>query len=838
MLALLVGLATGLVVWVVIDHSQSGALAEIFAEELDDQLHQRAREALIRFNQFRQAYAGVTRLMANHRRIADYLDPIVWEPDDTKPLVRYTTHPPAWLPELDIWSGVVHPSHILLVDLRGRIREEYRLSQDPIPDAFVEQPELFVNASQRHTLLTTMGDQPYLVVSEIAEDAGYNIMGSLVLLVPIDNEFLSASQQHVQSPDTLVAILDADAQRVLSSTDLNRLPRGEQVDALREHYVVTAQSFFDYDDSDLNLLFATLVPRAGIEATGQRVLDLQRHQRLVGAGAIITVFVFLFVLLSSRLNRLLKRLSQFSRRALDLEQQPLVERGNQLLILEDWIRDFVALILRGRDEMRARHETAIRESEALHAAIMETSLDSIITIDRDGRIIDFNPTAERIFGHSRQQAIGRQLDTLLLAGDSRETFGRRLYMSLEHGIEVADPRRFDLRAINRDGVSFPVEMAIKPMLLRDRLLYTVYIHDISDRAHQEAEIKSLAAIPSESPIPVLRVNRPGVVIYANGPSEPLLKHWGCRRLQTLPVYWKQQVEEVLAEGKTRELEIHADAGIYSLLLTPIRELAYVNIYARDITKEREAQQEAQRRQNELIHVSRLSTMGEMATGIAHELNQPLSAIINFAHGGLRRLKRGAGGRKDQEHALEQIAEQANRAGEIIKRMRGMVTKQQPLREVTDLNQLVKEVCALLAHETRKLQVSIERRLSADALLVRVDPVQIEQVMLNLIRNALDALAELPPSERRLAISSGSLMPDGIYVAVHDNGPGIRPQVMERLFDPFFTTKKSGMGMGLAITQTIVAEHNGKIRADSWPGKGTTFTLELPVAMPSAKSLAS
>jgi C4-dicarboxylate-specific signal transduction histidine kinase len=262
-------------------------------------------------------------------------------------------------------------------------------------------------------------------------------------------------------------------------------------------------------------------------------------------------------------------------------------------------------------------------------------------------------------------------------------------------------------------------------------------------------------------------------------------------------------------------------------LTPISEPDYVNIYARDITKEREAQQEAQRRQNELIHVSRLSTMGEMATGIAHELNQPLSAIVNFANGGLRRLKHGVGGQDDQEHALEQIAGQAKRAGEIIKRMRGLVSRQ-----------LVNEVCALLAHETRKLDVVVERRLSPETLLVRVDAVQIEQVMLNLLRNALDALSELPSSERRLAISSGGLVPDGVYVAVHDNGPGIRPQVMERLFDPFFTTKKLGMGMGLAITQTIVAEHNGKIRADSWPGKGTTFTLELPVAMRSAKSLAS
>jgi PAS domain S-box-containing protein len=469
---------------------------------------------------------------------------------------------------------------------------------------------------------------------------------------------------------------------------------------------------------------------------------------------------------------------------------------------------------------------------------METSLDSIITVDQQGQIIEFNPTAAQTFGYRRTDVLGQRFDELLLTPLSRTTFNQRFSDCSTSGQTQADPQRFELQARHKEGTSFPVEVAIKPTLLHDRLLFTVYVHDISERKHQEAEIKSLAAIPSESPSPVLRVNRPGVVIYANGPSEPLLAYWGCRRLQTLPVYWKQQVQAVLDEGRTRELEIQADAGVYSLLLAPISELGYVNIYARDITKMRAAEEEARQRQNELVHVARLSTMGEMATGIAHELNQPLSAIVNFANGSVRRLKFGVGSSEDLLHALEQIAAQARRAGEIIKRLRGMVSRQQPVREVVDLNQLTRETCAMVAHDVRKLGVNMERRLTAEPLMVRVDPVQIEQVILNLVRNALDALADIEPRARRLTLSSGALASGAVYVAVHDNGGGIRPTVRERLFDPFFTTKQSGMGMGLAITQTIVKDHLGKIRADSGPGRGTVFTLELPAAHQTVKSLAS
>ena len=663
-------------------------------------------------------------------------------------------------------------------------------------------------------------------------------MGSVVIMLPLDHAFLAASQQFVKSTNNVVAIIDPDAKRILSSSSKDSVKVGESLDRVRRSFLVTAQSFFDYDDADLNLLFATLLPRASFERTGQQVLDLERRQRFIGAVVIIAAFVLLFLLISSRISRLLSRVSSLSRRALDIPDTGVNRHGNQLLILEDWIRDFVQLVMRAREEMRRQHETELQQTEKLRMAIMDASLDSVITVNERGEIIDFNPTAQDTFDYRHDEAVGRSFSELVVAPKWRETFERLLYLSLSGAEQGVPLQRTEIQAVARDGRIFPVELSIKPVSLEEQLVFTLYLRDIAERKVREAEIRSLAALPSESPIPVLRINRRGVITYANQPSTPLLKHWGCRPLQTLPVYWRNRIEEVLASAATSELEVATDEGIFSLLLAPVSELGYVNVYARDITSERAAEEELKRRQNELVHVTRLSNMGEMATGIAHELNQPLSAIVNFANGCARRLRLDIGGKDEMLHALGQISAQAGRAGEIIKRLRAMVSRRQPVREVVDLNVLARETCSMISHELSRHELAIERRLANRELWVRVDSVQIEQVLINLLRNALDALVDVPAAERRLVIESGSQSDGMVYLSVQDNGSGISDKSMEHLFDPFFSTKESGMGMGLAISQTIISNHHGKIRADSRPGKGSTFTIELPSSMESVASAAS
>ena len=827
MLALAFGVLTGLALWLVVDRLQTRALSKIFGQQLETQLDQQARESLIRFDEYRRSFAFFARLVATHRRMTDYLDPIIWGRRSAE-MLRYDANSrPPWLPDDLTWQGGVSPDYFALVDPSGLIRELYSESGADLPSGLTGDVKGQFSTPARRSFVTLLNDRPWLVVTEPTEDNARTPMGSIVILVGLDSDFLGASQQFVKSSNNVVAILDPDAQRILASSSPGLVPAGARVGRLRENFLITAQSFFDYDDSDLNLLFATLLPHASFERTGQQVLDLERRQRLIGVVVIVTAFALLFELMSSRINRLLRRVSQLSRRALDMPDTGLNQHGNQLLILEDWIRDFVQLVMRAREEMRRQHETELLETEKLRMAIMDASLDAIVTVDERGAIIDFNPTAQETFDYGHDEAVGRSFSELIVAPGSREVFERLLYLSLAGADQAGALQRTEMQAVARDGRILPVELSIKPVFLEEQLVFTLYLRDIAERKVREAEIRSLAAFPSESPIPVLRINRRGVITYANQPSAPLLKHWGCRPLQTLPVYWRNQVEMSLKTASTTELEVHTDDGIFSLLIAPVAELGYVNVYARDITIERVAEEELKRRQNELVHVTRVSNMGEMATGIAHELNQPLSAIVNYANGCARRLRLDIGGKEELLEALGQISDQASRAGEIIKRLRGMVSRRQPVRELVDLNVLARETCSLISHELKRHELAIERRLSPEELWVRVDTVQIEQVLINLLRNALDAMADVSAAERRLVIETGIQSDGMVYLRVQDNGSGISSRNMEHLFDAFFSTKESGMGMGLAISQTIMNNHHGKIRADSWPGRGSTFTIVLP-----------
>ncbi|OOZ36636.1 hypothetical protein BOW51_06265 [Solemya velesiana gill symbiont] len=824
LLSIIVGLACGLVVWVVLELVQPRAIRDVFFQELESRLDQQARETLIRFDNYVDAHTSTARLLANHRQLSDYLEPVYWFANDESPAIVYYQIPP-WLPPASLWKNL-RPSHMLLLDTQARVREIYSVGQGLLPRELLDDMELFVSGGQDEVLITTLNGQPYLLVTEIAEDATGTRMGTLMLVVPIDEQFLRASQQGVSGSNVVIGLVDADEQRFLVSSEEHVVSGGEGIDQVRADFLVTAQSFFAYEGTTLNIQFATLVPRSSVEAIQKRVADLERRQRLVAAITFISVFTLVFYLLSGQLNNILRRIPRFARRALGADQ-PVLEKGNQLFVLEDWIRQFIQSVREARDEMRQQHESEMQDSEALTDAIMEAALDSIITIDESGMIIEFNTTAEKTFGYKREEVIGQDFTAFMLNAESRPRFIELLHLVEARSQMNEEDIRQEMTAMRMDGTVFPAELAIKPLQLQERTVLTVYLHDITNRKRAEQEIQSLAKFPSESPSPVLRVNRPGVILYANNPSKHLLDYWGCGRGQTLPLYWRKRVDEVMASGRNWEAEVVYDGYIYSLLFSPVAELGYVNIYGRDISQVRKAESQAREHQQELVHVCRLSTMGEMATGLAHELNQPLSAIANFANGSSRRLRNDPQAIEDILYALGQINNQADRAGEIIKRLRNQVGKQPPVRTVADINGVVREVCSFVEFEARKAEVVIEQEMSLEKLLTRIDVVQIEQVILNLIRNALDALLEVPSKQRNLSVSTSLNGAGGIVVEVLDSGPGISPGVVDKLFDPFFTTKESGMGMGLVISQTIVEDHNGRIDVGSREGGGTRFAVTLP-----------
>jgi two-component system, LuxR family, sensor kinase FixL len=255
---------------------------------------------------------------------------------------------------------------------------------------------------------------------------------------------------------------------------------------------------------------------------------------------------------------------------------------------------------------------------------------------------------------------------------------------------------------------------------------------------------------------------------------------------------------------------------------------YFTGFVRDLTEHQQTQARLQELQSELVHVSRLSAMGEMASALAHELNQPLAAISNYMKGSRRLLTASADPNRSKiENALDRAAEQAIRAGQIIRRLRDFVSRGESEKRVESLSKLVEEAGALGLTGAREQGVQLRFNLNPDYDMVLVDRVQIQQVLVNLFRNALEAMAHSP--QRELIASNAKVANDMIEVAVFDTGAGIQDDVMSNLFQTFFTTKETGMGVGLSISRSIIEAHGGRIWAETNRSGGATFRFTLPAA---------
>ena len=274
--------------------------------------------------------------------------------------------------------------------------------------------------------------------------------------------------------------------------------------------------------------------------------------------------------------------------------------------------------------------------------------------------------------------------------------------------------------------------------------------------------------------------------------------------------------------------------------TPIRDerggtIGSVVVF-RDTTERREAAERIRRLETEQAHVARLSTLGEMASGIAHELNQPLTAISTNARACVRLIASGSGSIGTCSEVMVKIAEQAERAGEVIRHIRRFVRKEEPQIAAVPVAALFETVLVLLRQDARRHAVSMTCTLGLHVDLVLAQQTQIEQVILNLARNAIEAMAErrsgADGGERQRRLAIGARRAGGqVQFRIADSGPGVSPELRERLFEPFVTNKPQGLGLGLSISAGIVETHDGRLLVKDTPGGGATFLFSLPVAAP-------
>jgi len=255
-------------------------------------------------------------------------------------------------------------------------------------------------------------------------------------------------------------------------------------------------------------------------------------------------------------------------------------------------------------------------------------------------------------------------------------------------------------------------------------------------------------------------------------------------------------------------------------------LATIGSQIGQFIERKRAEEALLRAQSELAHVTRVATLGETTASIAHEINQPLGAIVINANACLRWLT--ASNVAEARQSAERIRADAHRAGEIINRIRSFAKKASPQKDWMHINHTVRDVIALARSELEQNRIALETQLSDTVQpLIFADRIQLQQVILNLIMNAVEAMSEMSGGPRQLLIRTDANESGGIVVAVRDSGPGLKPEDLHRLFTPFYTTKPQGMGMGLAICRSIIEAHGGRLWATANLDRGATFRFTLP-----------
>ena len=305
---------------------------------------------------------------------------------------------------------------------------------------------------------------------------------------------------------------------------------------------------------------------------------------------------------------------------------------------------------------------------------------------------------------------------------------------------------------------------------------------------------------------------------------------------------KQQYADIAGKNEALEREIAERKQVEAALKRAQDDLEQrVEERTRDLVAEvaerRRAEDEARRHRNDLAHFGRVSMMGEMATSLAHELNQPLTVISGCAQLCLGRLRADTERSEWLSGAVEQMAEQAERANEIIRRIRRFVHREEPERREIDVNETLLGVADLLRSDAREHGTEIVLDLADTLPRVVADPIQIQQVILNLAHNGIEAMGERKSTSPRLTIRTAAFRDGVVEVAVHDEGTGISPEVLDRIFEPFFTTKSSGLGMGLSISRSIVEAHGGSLWAASGDETGAVFRFTIPVATDTGRNAA-
>ena len=442
---------------------------------------------------------------------------------------------------------------------------------------------------------------------------------------------------------------------------------------------------------------------------------------------------------------------------------------------------------------------------------------------------------------------GKQMtvECRLVLGRSREDC-ENIYLRINHSKDTRQPSdnlagiiaELEDQVIKKSGDLEESNKNLKKAI--DELNYTR--HQLLER---EAKLNSILNASIEG---IIVIDTTGVIVSVNAAVEKIFGY-GAEELignsakLLMPITMRKKQEYYLekylrifipkAIGQIREVEgLRKDGTTVPLDMTiaefPLDGVQYYSGIVRDVTARKLQEQQEKEHLEKLAHVTRLGLMGEMASGIAHEVNQPLSAVVNYTQVCLRYINNDVLDLDKIKEILKKANQQALKAGQIIHSMREFVKPRKIHRSTVDINELLYDAISIFEADFKQNLIEMRFELTKNLPCVFIDRVQIEQVILNLIRNSIDALKEMPQfTQRKLSIETSLNAADYIVVRVKDNGPGLTALQREKMLTPFFTTKSSGMGMGLSISRSLVEAHHGTLHFNSKEDKGTTFYFTLP-----------
>jgi PAS domain S-box-containing protein len=618
---------------------------------------------------------------------------------------------------------------------------------------------------------------------------------------------------------------------------------------------------------------------------------------------------------------------------------------------------------------RAQSDASLMRSEARKAAILDSALDCIVTIDHEGCITEFNPAAERTFGYRRDEVLGRQLADIIIPPALRERHRQGFARYLATGEARLLGQRIEMTAVRADGSAFPAELAITRIPLDGPPSFTGYLRDITERRQSEEELRRSEAflaqgqsltltgslwwdvstgeiIWSDETFRVMEVPKsikPTLELALNRvhpedlslvrdmvdrsaregvnmdfetrllmPDESV-KHvhvvlqnigqagkpefvgavtditerkraeaelrraydhlteaqrlsqtgsftadlardehfWSdefyriCEFEPGSPVTIQRLGEVVhpedvaLYEGAIGRAMAGTDPDFYFRIVTS-RGVKHLRGFAhriadrpvfvgavQDVTASKMAQEALNRAGAELAQVSRATTLSALTASIAHEVNQPLSGIITNAGTCLRMLDAAPPDIAGARETARRTIRDGNRASDVITKLRAMFSKRELTLEPLDLNEATREVIALSSNDLQRNRIILQSELADDIPIVTGDRIQLQQVILNLLRNAADAMVDVHDRPRQLLIKTGRESGNCVRVTVRDAGMGLPPQNLDSLFEAFYTTKSGGMGIGLFVSRSIVERHEGRLWAEPNDGPGATFSFSLP-----------